>query len=255
MTGERLRRVTWALHGAGLQLAVVPGLTEVAQARVRPASAAGLTVLHIVAPAQQFGTPVFKSLLDRVGSAFGLLLLTPLFAAIAVAVRCSSPGPVFHRQIRCGLHGEPFRMWKFRTMVVDAEARLAELTRSGANQHDGHMFKMRRDPRVTRVGSVLRRLSLDELPQLLNVLCGDMSLIGPRPPMPAEVARYDTTELRRLAVRPGMTGLWQVSGRSDLSWDETVALDLWYVDNWSVAADMEIMTRTLRAVVDGRGAY
>ncbi|MFF7332457.1 exopolysaccharide biosynthesis polyprenyl glycosylphosphotransferase [Streptomyces sp. NPDC008150] len=255
MTGDRLRRVTWALHGAGLQLAVVPGLTEVAQARVRPTSAAGLTVLQIVAPAQQFGTPFFKSALDKVGSAFGLLLLAPLFAVIALAVRCSSPGPVFHRQTRCGLHGEAFLMWKFRTMVVDAEERLAELTRSGANQNDGLMFKMRRDPRVTRVGGVLRRLSLDELPQLFNVLRGDMSLIGPRPPLPAEVARYDRTALRRLAVRPGMTGLWQVSGRSDLSWDETVALDLFYVDNWSVAADMEILTRTLRAVVDGRGAY
>ncbi len=255
MTGERLRHVAWALHGAGLQLAVVPGLAEVTESRVRPTTAAGLTVLQVAPPAQQFGQPVLKSLLDRLGAALGLVVLAPLFAALAVAVRCTSPGPVFHRQIRCGLDGRPFTMWKFRTMVVDAEARRAELTRSGANQHDGHMFKMRRDPRVTPLGSVLRRLSLDELPQLLNVLRGDMSLIGPRPPLPDEVARYTRTELRRLAVKPGMTGLWQVSGRSDLSWDETVSLDLWYVDNWSVATDVEIMTRTLRAVVDGRGAY
>lgn len=255
MAGERLRHVSWALHGAGLQLGVVPGLTEVAQARVRPSSAAGLTVLQVAPPAQQFGQPWLKSLLDRTGAALGLLALAPLFGGLALGVRLSSPGPVFHRQTRCGLGGRPFRMWKFRTMVVDAEARLAELARAGANQHDGHMFKMRRDPRVTRLGSVLRRLSLDELPQLLNVLRGDMSLIGPRPPLPDEVARYSRTEHRRLAVKPGMTGLWQVSGRSDLSWDETVALDLWYVDNWSVSADMEIMTRTLRAVVDGRGAY
>ncbi|MER6984470.1 sugar transferase, partial [Streptomyces carpinensis] len=255
MTGERLRRVAWALHGAGLQLAVVPGLAEVAEARVRPTTAAGLTVLQVAPPAQEFGQPMLKSLLDRLGAAVGLVLLAPLFGALALAVRCTSPGPVFHRQTRCGLDGRPFTMWKFRTMVADAEARRAELTRAGANQHDGHMFKMRRDPRVTPLGSVLRRLSLDELPQLLNVLLGDMSLIGPRPPLPDEVARYTAVELRRLAVKPGMTGLWQVSGRSDLSWDETVSLDLWYVDNWSVATDVEIMTRTLRAVVDGRGAY
>ncbi|MET9383112.1 sugar transferase [Streptomyces sp. NPDC002928] len=255
MAGERLRHVSWALHGAGLQLAVVPGLTEVAQARVRPTSAAGLTLLQVAPPAQEGGQPWLKSLLDRAGATVGLILLAPLFGALAVAVRGSSPGPVFHRQTRCGLGGEPFTMWKFRTMVVDAEARRAELARAGANQHDGHMFKMRRDPRVTRLGGALRRLSLDELPQLFNVLRGDMSLIGPRPPLPEEVARYNRTELRRLSVKPGMTGLWQVSGRSDLSWDETVALDLWYVDNWSVATDVEIMTRTLRAVVDGRGAY
>ncbi|MFJ8201366.1 sugar transferase [Streptomyces sp. NPDC096152] len=255
MTGERLRHVGWALHGAGLQLAVVPGLTEVAEARVRPTTAAGLTVLQVTPPAQQFGQPWLKSLLDRLGAALGLLVLSPVFGALALAVRGSSPGPAFHRQTRCGAGGRPFTMWKFRTMVADAEAHRAELTRSGANQHDGHMFKMRRDPRVTPLGAVLRRLSLDELPQLLNVLRGDMSLIGPRPPLPDEVAHYSPTELRRLAVKPGMTGLWQVSGRSDLSWDETVALDLWYVDNWSVATDVEIMTRTLRAVVDGRGAY
>jgi exopolysaccharide biosynthesis polyprenyl glycosylphosphotransferase len=255
MTGERLRHVSWALHGAGLQLAVVPGLAEVAEARLRPSSAAGLTVLHVAPPAQEFGQPWLKSLLDRTGALLGLLALVPLLAGLALAVRCSSPGPVFHRQTRCGQGGRPFTMWKFRTMVVDAETRRAELVPDGAGRHNGRMFKMRRDPRVTRVGSVLRRLSLDELPQLFNVLCGDMSLIGPRPPLPDEVARYSRTEHRRLAVKPGMTGLWQVSGRSDLSWDETVALDLWYVDNWSVAADVLIMTRTLRAVVDGRGAY
>jgi exopolysaccharide biosynthesis polyprenyl glycosylphosphotransferase len=253
MTGDRLRQVSWALHGAGLQLAVVPGLAEVAQARVRPTSAAGLTVLQVSPPAQEFGQPWLKSLLDRAGALCGVVALAPVFGALALAVRFSSPGPVFYRQRRCGLGGRPFTMWKFRTMVVDAETRRASL--AGRNQNDGHMFKMRRDPRVTRLGSVMRRLSLDELPQLFNVLRGDMSLIGPRPPLPEEVARYSQVEHRRLAVKPGMTGLWQVSGRSDLSWDETVALDLWYVDNWSVSADMEIMTRTLRAVVDGRGAY
>jgi lipopolysaccharide/colanic/teichoic acid biosynthesis glycosyltransferase len=187
------------------------------------------------------------------GAGVGLLLLSPLLGAIALAVRCTSPGPVFYRQTRYGQHGTPFTMWKFRTMVVDADARKAELT--AANENDGLMFKIRRDPRVTRVGRLLRRCSLDELPQLLNVLSGEMSLVGPRPPLPDEVARYDEVELRRLSVKPGITGLWQVSGRSELSWDETLALDLRYVDNWSFLGDVDVMARTFRAVVDGRGAY
>jgi lipopolysaccharide/colanic/teichoic acid biosynthesis glycosyltransferase len=146
-------------------------------------------------------------------------------------------------------------MWKVRTMVADAESRKAELEHEGGNEHDGLMFKMRHDPRITRVGRVLRRWSLDELPQLVNVLRGEMSLVGPRPPLPEEVARYDETALRRLAVKPGITGLWQVSGRSELTWDETLAIDLRYVDNWSLGGDMDVMARTLRAVVDGRGAF
>jgi lipopolysaccharide/colanic/teichoic acid biosynthesis glycosyltransferase len=152
-----------------------------------------------------------------------------------------------------GRDQEIFTMWKFRSMATDADRRMAEL--QARNEHDGLMFKMRRDPRVTRVGRVLRRTSLDELPQLFNVLRGDMSLVGPRPPLPEEVASYDATALRRLRVKPGMTGLWQVSGRSDLSWDETIQLDLHYVDNWSFSSDLDVMSRTLRAVVDGRGAY
>lgn len=172
---------------------------------------------------------------------------------IGAAVRFGSDGPVFHRQVRQGQHNRPFTMWKFRTMVADAEARKDRLRT--ANEIDGPMFKMRRDPRVTGIGRLLRRTSLDELPQLLNVLRGDMSLVGPRPPLPEEVSRYDEREFRRLSVKPGLTGLWQVSGRSDLSWQETVSLDLWYVDNWSMATDMGLMARTLRAVTDGRGAY
>lgn len=191
--------------------------------------------------------------MDRVGAALGLLVLTPLLVLIGAAVRFGSDGPVFHRQIRQGQHNRPFTMWKFRTMVADAEAHKDRLRT--ANEIDGPMFKMRRDPRVTGIGHLLRRTSLDELPQLLNVLRGDMSLVGPRPPLPEEVSRYDEREFRRLSVKPGLTGLWQVSGRSDLSWQETVSLDLWYVDNWSMATDMGLMARTLRAVTDGRGAY
>jgi exopolysaccharide biosynthesis polyprenyl glycosylphosphotransferase len=252
---ERIRRLSWALHDAGLPLALLPGLVDVAVRRVQLDAPAGLAMLHIAPPLRRGLQVGLKSVLDRAGAALGLLLLAPLFALVALAIRCNSPGPVFHRQTRHGQDSAPFTMWKFRTMVVDAEARKAELERSGANENDGLMFKMRRDPRVTGVGRLLRRCSLDELPQLVNVLRGDMSLVGPRPPLPDEVARYDEVELRRLAVKPGITGLWQVSGRSDLSWDETVALDLRYVDNWSFTGDVDVMARTLRAVVDGRGAY
>jgi exopolysaccharide biosynthesis polyprenyl glycosylphosphotransferase len=255
MAGERLRRLSWALHDAGLPLAVLPGLTDVSVNRVELASAAGLTLLHVAPPVRRGVQIILKGLLDRCGAALGLLVLSPLFALIAVTVRVTSPGPVFHRQIRYGRDLATFTMWKFRTMVADAEDRKAELAASGANENDGPMFKMRRDPRVTRVGQLLRRTSLDELPQLVNVLRGEMSLVGPRPPLPDEVARYDEVELRRLAVKPGLTGLWQISGRSDLSWDETVALDLRYVDNWSFTSDVDVMVRTVRVVIDGRGAY
>jgi lipopolysaccharide/colanic/teichoic acid biosynthesis glycosyltransferase len=158
-----------------------------------------------------------------------------------------------HRQTRIGRGGKPFTMAKFRTMVADAERLRYQLT--GTNEQDGRMFKIRRDPRITRVGRVLRRYSLDELPQLFNVVQGHMSLVGPRPPLPDEAAGYDEVERRRLAVKPGLTGLWQVSGRSDLSWDETVALDLRYVDNWSPSGDLGVLCRTVGAVVAGRGAY
>ncbi|MFD9357176.1 sugar transferase [Streptomyces sp. NPDC060031] len=251
--GERLRRVAWALHDAGLELAVFPGLVEVSVKRLETLTAGGLAVLRVVPPLSRGVQTVLKSVLDRVGAALGLVVLSPLFLGILLAIRAGSRGPAFYRQRRIGRDGVPFVMWKFRTMVVDADARKSEL--SAANENDGLMFKMRRDPRVTRVGRLLRRTSMDELPQLFNVLAGHMSLVGPRPPLPEEVAQYDEVELRRLTVRPGMTGLWQISGRSDLSWDETIQLDLQYVDNWSFTSDVDVMGRTLRAVVDGRGAY
>ncbi|WP_330332725.1 sugar transferase [Streptomyces sp. NBC_00536] len=253
MAGERLRRISWALHDAGLELAVFPGLVEISVKRLETLSAGGLAVLRIAPPVSRGIQPVLKSVLDRAGAALGLLLLSPLFLGLALAIRFGSRGPAFYSQRRIGRGGAPFVMWKFRTMVTDADAKKAEL--AGVNENDGLMFKMRRDPRVTRIGRVLRRTSLDELPQLLNVLTGDMSLVGPRPPLPEEVARYDEVELRRLTVRPGMTGLWQISGRSDLSWDETIQLDLQYVDNWSFTSDVDVVARTFRAVVDGRGAY
>lgn len=253
LSAERLRRLSWALHDAGIPLAVLPGLVDVAVRRVQLDAPAGLAMLHIAPPIRRGAQLALKGALDRTGAALGLLLLAPVLGTIALAVRLTSPGPVFHRQTRYGRHAAPFTMWKFRTMVADAESRKAELT--GANENDGLMFKMRRDPRVTPVGRFLRRTSLDELPQLFNVLAGTMSLVGPRPPLADEVAHYDEVELRRLSVKPGITGLWQVSGRSELSWDETVALDLRYVDNWSFTVDVDVIARTFRAVADGRGAY
>ncbi|WUH78894.1 sugar transferase [Streptomyces sp. NBC_00435] len=251
--GERLRRISWALHDAGLELAVFPGLVEVSVKRLETLNAGGLAMLRVAPPVSRGMQTLLKSVLDRVAAAIGLILLSPAFLGTILAIRLGSRGPAFYRQRRIGRDGVPFVMWKFRTMVVDADARKAEL--SGSNENDGLMFKMRRDPRVTRVGRLLRRTSMDELPQLINVVTGRMSLVGPRPPLPEEVAQYDETELRRLTVRPGMTGLWQISGRSDLSWDETIQLDLQYVDNWSFTSDVDVMGRTLRAVVDGRGAY
>ncbi|GHJ42040.1 exopolysaccharide biosynthesis polyprenyl glycosylphosphotransferase [Streptomyces sp. TS71-3] len=251
--GERLRRLSWGMHDAGLELALVPGLVDVSVKRLETGSAAGMALLRIAPPLRHGVQPALKHALDRVAAALGMLLLSPLLLAIALAVRLGSPGPVLYRHERIGRGGAPFTMWKFRTMVAGADARKAEL--AGENEQDGPVFKMRCDPRVTRVGGLLRRTSLDELPQLANVLRGEMSLVGPRPPLAEEVAHYTAVERRRLAVRPGMTGLWQVGGRSDLSWDEAVQLDLSYVDNWSFTSDLDVMTRTVRAVVDGRGAY
>ena len=196
-----------------------------------------------------------KRAFDIAASAALLLVLSPVLAVIALCVRCGDGGPAIFAQKRVGRDGEPIEFLKFRSMVVDAEARLAELQQKQRDRGNDVLFKMSDDPRITRVGRFLRRYSLDELPQLWNVLRGDMSLVGPRPALPSEVAGYDDDAHRRLAVRPGITGLWQVSGRSDLSWDDTVRLDLFYVDNWSFVQDLLILVRTVRAVVASRGAY
>ncbi|MEU2155832.1 sugar transferase [Streptomyces sp. NPDC019396] len=253
LSGERLRRLSWGLHDAGIELFLAPGLVEVSVKRLETASAGGMSLLRVAPPTTEGVQPVLKQVLDRSAALLGLLALAPVLLTVAAAVKLSSPGPVLYLHERIGLGGRPFVMWKFRSMRVGADSQKAQLAQE--NENDGPMFKMRRDPRVTRVGHWLRRTSLDELPQLVNVLKGDMSLVGPRPPLADEVAHYTPVEWRRLTVRPGMTGLWQISGRSDLSWDETVQLDLSYVDNWSFTSDVDVMARTFRAVVDGRGAY
>jgi len=180
-------------------------------------------------------------------------MLSPLFLFLALAIKFDTRGPVFFRQTRVGLGGREFDLLKFRSMVVDADTMLGQLAEY--NENDGLMFKMKRDPRITKAGAFLRKWSMDELPQLVNVLKGDMSLVGPRPPLPSEVAWYDQDVARRLLVKPGMTGLWQVSGRSDLSWEDGIRLDLYYVENWSLATDATILWKTVGAVAARRGAY
>ncbi|WP_138758624.1 sugar transferase [Modestobacter altitudinis] len=250
---QYLRALSWQLEGTGLELLVAPGLVEVAGPRLHIRPFDGLPLLAVEQPRFEGWRRVVKTALDR-SVAFGaLVVLAPLFGALALAVRLSSPGGVFYRQQRIGLNGEPFTMLKFRSMVSGADQQVAGL--SDGNDADGLLFKMRSDPRVTPVGRWLRRLSLDELPQLVNVLTGTMSLVGPRPPLPQEVARYDSSVSRRLLVKPGLTGLWQISGRSDLPWEEAVRLDLRYVENWSLALDLQILWKTARAVATASGAY
>nr|WP_232524480.1 sugar transferase [Nocardiopsis gilva] len=253
MDGAELRRLAWRLEKSDTDLTVAPALMEVAGPRTSIRAVAGLPLLHVEHPELGGARRVVKGLFDRVAAACALVLLGPLFAALVVLIRSGDQGPALFRQTRVGKDGAEFTLFKFRTMVPEAEA-LKDVLRH-ANEHDGVLFKMRGDPRVTPVGGWLRRYSLDELPQLINVLRGDMSLVGPRPPLPEEVAEYGHDVRRRLVVKPGMTGLWQVSGRADLSWEESVRLDLRYVENWSLTLDVQILWKTWSAVIRGAGAY
>lgn len=250
---EKLRSISWQLEGSDTDLVVSPGLIEVAGPRLHILPVAGLPLLHVEEPTFSGLRRLIKGAFDRGVAALMLICLAPVFLALALAVRVSSRGPALFKQTRVGRSGNEFTMLKFRSMYTDAEDRLSELEK--ASDGNGMLFKMRADPRVTRVGQFLRKYSLDELPQLINVLLGHMSLVGPRPPLPREVARYEKHVHRRLLVKPGLTGLWQISGRSDLSWEETVRLDLRYVENWSMASDLLILWKTARAVLAGSGAY
>lgn len=252
LSGEGLRRLSWALDRVGAQLIVVPDIVEVMGPRLTVRPTAGLSLVE-VAVAPPMRRLVAKTVLDRTLGTLFLLVAAPVIAGAALAVRATSPGRAFYSQTRVGVDGSTFTLWKIRSMYADADVRLAAL--QTANEGAGVLFKMRDDPRVTPVGRVLRRFSLDELPQLWNVVRGDMSLVGPRPPLASEVAAYDDPVHRRLRVKPGLTGLWQVSGRSDLTWEESVRLDLRYVDNWSLTMDLLILWKTARAVVSSSGAY
>lgn len=251
-TPGRMHRLAWDLEGLGADLFVDPGLMEVAGPRLHVTPVDGLPLLRLTQPALDGLPRVVKAAFDRIGAALLLVLTAPLLLAVAVAVRCDG-GPVFFRQTRVGRHGRTFRMIKFRSMVHDAERLRAGL--ADRNESDGPLFKIRRDPRITPVGTLLRKYSVDELPQLFNVLSGAMSLVGPRPPLPEEVATYGRDAERKLRVRPGLTGLWQISGRSNLSWEESVRLDLRYVENWTLALDAVILWKTIGAIARGDGAY
>lgn len=254
MSSAALRELSWQLEGTGVDLLVAPTLADVAGPRIHIRPVAELPLLHVEEPELSGGRRLLKGIFDRTIALVVLVLVLPVLAAVAVAVRLSSPGTVLFRQVRVGKDGRPFMMYKFRSMYADAETRLDGLLVRN-ERRDGLLFKIRQDPRVTRVGRLLRRSSVDELPQLFNVLRGDMSLVGPRPPLPSEVARYPRDVRRRLLVKPGLTGLWQVSGRSDLTWEESVRLDLHYVENWSLALDFMIVWKTAFAVFRAEGAY
>jgi exopolysaccharide biosynthesis polyprenyl glycosylphosphotransferase len=253
MSSARLRDLAWDLEKSGTDLCVAPALLDVAGPRTTIRPTAGLPLLHMDHPEFSGVRRLIKTAFDRVVAIVALTLLLPLFLLLAAAISLSDGGPALFKQTRVGKDGEPFVLYKFRTMVVDAELRQAELI--ALNEGDGLLFKIRTDPRVTQVGRWLRRHSLDELPQLINVLVGDMSLVGPRPALPVEADAYLDHVRRRLAVRPGITGLWQVNGRSDLSFEEAIRLDIRYVENWSFVLDLQILWKTWAAVTHGDGAY
>jgi exopolysaccharide biosynthesis polyprenyl glycosylphosphotransferase len=253
MDGLRLRALAWELEKTGTDLCVSPALLDVAGPRTTIRPTAGLTLLHVDHPQLTGLRLVLKDLFDRCVAAFTLVLLSPVMLALAAAIWLHDGGSAFFTQIRVGKDGHPFRIYKFRTMVVDAEQRKADLL--ATNDLDGVLFKLRKDPRVTRMGAFLRRWSIDELPQLINVFLGHMSLVGPRPALPVEAEKYADHVRRRLVVKPGLTGLWQVNGRSDLSWEESVRLDLRYVENWSFALDLQILWKTISVMARGSGAY
>ncbi len=253
LRGSRLRELSWELEGRGVDLVVAPALTDIAGPRIHIRPVAGLALLHVEEPTFAGGRRLLKGGLDRGLGVLLLVSLSPVLLLAAVAIKASSRGPILFRQVRVGRQGQEFSLWKFRSMYLGSDEQVEGLAEF--NEHDGLLFKIRRDPRVTPLGRWLRRYSLDELPQLFNVVGGSMSLVGPRPPLPSEVAQYPEHVRRRLLVKPGVTGLWQVSGRSDLSWEESVRLDLYYVENWSPALDFLILWKTAFAVVRGRGAY
>ncbi|MFT3876485.1 MAG: sugar transferase [Propioniciclava sp.] len=247
------RRIAWKLEDQDVHMIVVPTLTDVGSHRLDVRPMAGLPLVDVERPRAIAAGRWIKRAFDIAVSSVLLLLASPFLALTALAIKLEDGGPVVFRQRRVGIKGEEFDCLKFRSMCVDAEDRLAALMEK--NEGAGVLFKMTDDPRITKVGKFIRRFSIDELPQLWNAFRGDMSLVGPRPALPREVAQYESDTMRRLDVRPGLTGLWQVSGRSNLSWEDTVRLDLYYVDNWSMTQDLMILAKTAKAVVGSDGAY
>lgn len=254
-SSQQVRELSWQLEPGRQHLVVAPSLTDIGGPRLHTRPVNGLPLIHVETPRYEGGKLYAKRIFDVVASGALIFLLAPVLIGIAMVVRLSTPGTVLFRQERVGLKGKRFEMLKFRSMYEDAEQRLAELADLDREEGNAVMFKMRDDPRVTPIGRLLRRYSLDELPQLFNVFFGSMSLVGPRPPLDREVTQYSDHVHRRFLVKPGITGLWQVSGRSNLGWDETVRLDLFYVENWTITGDLFILWKTARAVLLGDGAY
>jgi exopolysaccharide biosynthesis polyprenyl glycosylphosphotransferase len=254
MSPAMLRRLSWEIEGTGISLIVAPALLDVAGPRISVRPVAGLPLLHVEEPELSGPRQVMKAVVEWVFATVAFLLALPVLIALAILIRIDSQGAPLFRQTRVGKAGHEFTVYKLRTMRADAES-LLESLREQNEAADGLLFKMREDPRITRAGKYLRKYSLDELPQLWNVVRGDMALVGPRPPLPGEVAQYGAEVARRLLVRPGITGLWQVSGRSNLSWDDSVRLDLYYVENWSLALDAMIVWKTFFAIFRKDGAY
>lgn len=255
LSTREVRELSWSLRPDEQHLIMVPNLIDVAGPRIHTRPVAGLPLVHVETPRYVGASRIAKRAFDVVGALLAIVLLSPVLLGAAIAVKVSSRGPLLFKQERIGLRGETFRMIKFRSMVVDAEARLQALLDEQRDAGNEVLFKLKNDPRVTPVGRFMRRFSIDELPQLFNVLGGSMSLVGPRPPLAREVDLYDEAARRRLLVRPGLTGLWQVSGRSSLSWEESIRLDLYYVENWSLMGDVVLMWRTFKAVIARDGAY
>jgi exopolysaccharide biosynthesis polyprenyl glycosylphosphotransferase len=252
--GQGIKELSWELEKFNVDLLVAPGVVDVAGPRLHMRPVAGLPLIHVEKPRYHGAKQFQKRLFDISFSGLVLVLTSPLLIAIAVAIKLDSKGPVFFRQERIGLDGKPFEMIKFRTMLDGAHGMVSDLAHH--NESDGGvLFKIRNDPRVTSVGRFLRKYSFDEIPQFANVLKRDMSVVGPRPPLASEVGSYDDNAKRRLLVRPGITGLWQISGRSDLSWEDSVRLDLFYVENWSMIGDVLISLKTVRAILSHSGAY
>jgi exopolysaccharide biosynthesis polyprenyl glycosylphosphotransferase len=248
-----LARLVAQLRQVDVDVHVSAGLFEVLTRRVLVREISGVPLISVKGVSMSAANAAAKRVFDVVIASLVILIGLPVWLALAAIIKATSPGPVFYKQKRIGKNGTPFMMLKFRSMVADADKQLEGLRKS--NQASGPLFKMRDDPRVTRIGRWMRRLSIDEFPQLLNVVRGEMSLVGPRPPLPRETQYYTENDWRRLEVLPGMTGLWQVSGRSNLTFAEMVRLDVFYIENWSLSLDLVLMLRTLPAVLAARGAY
>jgi exopolysaccharide biosynthesis polyprenyl glycosylphosphotransferase len=250
---DKVKQISWNLQTGRQHLVLAPSIVDIAGPRLHTRPVAGLPLIHVETPRFSKGQLFLKRTVDLLASIIGLILLSPLLVLLAATIRLSSEGPVLFRQVRVGRGGREFTMLKFRSMVTNAEELLDNLRRQrhedGIDSGNEVMFKMKDDPRVTPVGRIMRKFSLDELPQLINVAGGSMALVGPRPPLPSEVEQYASHVHRRFLVKPGITGLWQVSGRSTLSWEDTVRLDLSYVENWSLVGDLAILAKTAKAAI------